>query len=133
MKLTGFEKRWARGVGRSLFPTGVLDGKTDDLDLGQELDDFRDISAWWTALVIRLALWIVWLSPPFYARRFSTFGGLSEVEREECLERILVARSYTVRELSMLLKMGFCNTALGTTQALTHLGAYRLSEKERAA
>lgn len=133
MKLTGFEKRWAEAVGRTLFPLGVLAGKTDGASLGEELDEFRSISAWWTALVIRLALWIVWFSPPVYAKRLSTFGGLSEEDREECLERVLVARSYTVRELAMLLKMGFCNTALGTTAALTHLGAYRLAEKEKAA
>lgn len=133
MKLTGFEKRWAEVIGRSLFPMGVLDGNTDGAKLGEELDEFRSISPWWTALVIRLALWIVWFSPPFYARRLSTFGGLSDADRVECLEHVLVARSYSVRELAMLLKLGFCSTALGTTAALTHLGAYRLSAKGRAA
>lgn len=133
MKLSGFEKRWARVVGRALFPKGVLGGTTDDADLGAGLEEYLGLSAWWTAVVLRLALWVVWLSPPFFLRRAATFGGLSETDREECLERVLVSRSYSVRELSMLLKMGFCATALGTPAALAHVGAYRLSTKGRAA
>lgn len=133
MRLTGFEKRWADAVGRCLFPKGVLGGTADELSLGQELDAFRSLSPWWTAIVIRLALWIVWFSPPFYGPRFGTFGGLSEDEREQCLERVLVARSYSVRELGMLLKMGFCHAGIGSERTLRYLGAYRLDAKEEAA
>ena len=124
MKLRAFERRWADTVARSFVPRGALGGAVDDLDAGALFADDLAASPWMPAAGIRIALWLVWLSPLF--RRGRTFGALDEEEREAALERLLESRSDTVRLLLMFLKLICVSLILGDLRALRRLGAYDL-------
>lgn len=132
MKLFAFERRRARLIGQALVPPGVLGGRLDGVDSAEVYDRYLSVSPWWTALAVRLALWVTWYSPPFFLRRLRTLGGLSADERVQCLEALFVARPYAVREMAMLLKMAWCFVAMGRHDVIAHLGAYRLDEPSGA-
>jgi hypothetical protein len=122
MKLFPFERRWAEIVARSIVPRSALGGAVGDVDAGALFAHDLAVSPWMSALALRLALWLVWLSP--LPRR--TFGSLTPEEREARLEKLLDSRSDTVRMLMMFLKLIFVSLVLGDLRALKHLGAYHL-------
>jgi hypothetical protein len=131
MKLTRFEGRWAEAVGRTLLPKGICQGALDHVDAAAYFDQELSSSAWYVALLLRLALWLTWWSPPFVLGRWHTFGGLSEAERAETLERLLTARLYELRMAVNMLKITFCGVMLGERQYLEQLNAYGLAEGPR--
>lgn len=129
MKLARFERRWAGTIGRALLPVGALGGATDARDLGAEYARHFDLAPWWTALLLRYALWLIWLSPVWRSASPRTFGSLDLAAREACLEALLSARSYAVRETLTVVKLTYCFGAIGDRQVLASLGAYHLDRE----
>jgi hypothetical protein len=128
MKLTAFEVEWAGVIARAIIPDGTLG--IDTAGLGPALAEEIERAPWWSHLVIRLGLWLVWLAP---LRAFPprTFGGLDEEARARAFERLAGARSYAVREAVMLVKLNTCLVALGDEAVLARVGAYDLGERRR--
>lgn len=124
MRIFAFERRWARVVGRALIPAGSLPAPSDERDLGDAFASQLALAPWWSAIVMRLSVWMVWLAP---LTRLKTFEGLSGDEREALLERLMASRLYAVRELMTLLKLSTCISAIGDLRVLTSLEAYRLT------
>ncbi len=124
MRIFAFERRWARVVGRALIPSGALPPPSDERDLGDAFAAQLALAPWWSAIVMRLSVWMVWLAP---LPRLRTFGGLAEDEREALLERLMASRLYAVRELMTLLKLATCIGAIGDLRVLTAMEAYRLT------
>ena len=129
MKLTQWEVRWAGAIGRAFVPPGVFGGLTEGRDVGAALADTIGRSPWYAAVLVRLALWVVWLAPPFALGRARTLGGLDEASREACLEALLDSKLYPVREMLKLLKMNVCLALVGDTAVLAHLGVYGLDRR----
>ena len=125
MKITKTERHWVQVVGRAFVPVGVLGGLTDQCDFGAEFEKQWRNSPWYAAIVVRIGLLLVWLSPLFVMRKLSRFGGLPEAERVVCLERLLVFPNYVLRQMVILVKMGVAMAAIGHEDVLVHIGAYR--------
>lgn len=119
--MTGFERRWASTIASALVPRDALDGALRDIDVGARYEEETRASPWTAALVLRAALWIVWLSP--FPR---TFGGLDEQQRVARLERLMKSKLYPLRMLMMVLKLTICQSLLGDEATLGQLGAYDL-------
>ena len=132
MKLRQFEVRWAETIGRTLLPRGVLGGVADGVELGEEFRRECLEPPWYSALLLRLSLWLAWFSPIFFLRRFRTLGGVDAAAREAALEKLLVSRSYYLRLAAMFLKLTACTLLLGEEPTLLRIGAYDLAERKRA-
>jgi hypothetical protein len=74
------------------------------------------------SLGLRLALWMVVLSPLWLLGRFATFSRLALRERTELLARLLRHTSGGVRELSLLLKFTAAVALLGTPSVRARSG-----------
>jgi len=124
MRLRRFEVRWAGVIGRALLPPGILHGAVDALDLGEAL--YREClrHPWYSALLIRVSLWISWFSPPFALRRLKTFGGVDGAARERLLETLLTSPLYVVRATAFYFKLTACLVLLDDEAVLRRLGAY---------
>jgi hypothetical protein len=134
MNLFDFELRWFEIVGRTLLPPETLDGRTAGIDLRAHGAEQVGRSPWWSALMVRLALWLVWCAPLFVLGRPRSFGALDEAARLRCLEALFHSRYYALRETTMILKMHVCFALLGEPPVLRRLGAYDLARRsaERA-
>ena len=125
MALTSFELRRAALIARTFIPKGVLAGTTDDLDAAALLREDDTHSPWHASLLLRAAVWMVWLSPLWTFMGLRTFGGLGEEARAALLDRLLHHDAYPVRQAVMYLKLCTCNVLLGSERVLAHLGAYK--------
>ena len=63
---------------------------------------------------LRLALWLVALSPLFMLGRLCTFASLAPGERTALLARLLEHNSFALRESTFLLKTAACLALLGS-------------------
>ena len=124
MKLRRFEIRWANIIARTLLPPGLFGGVVDDVDLGEALRRQCLAPPWYTALLLRLSLWLAWFAPVLYRRRPSTLGGLDDAAREAVLDRLLQSGSYLVRSVTLYLKLEACLVLLGDERVLERIGAY---------
>ena len=124
MRLRAFEVAWARTIGRTLLPPGLLGGAVDHVDLGREVENECAQSPWYAALVVRAALWLTWFAPLFLLRRLRTFGGLDAHRRQEVLECLLASPRNAVRATATLLKLTFCVRLLGDERVFAEIGAY---------
>src|SRR5690606_9983814 len=83
-----------------------------DLPLDRFLVDLGQRAPARVLLGLRLVLWLVWLGPWPVIGRPRTFGGLTEAQRLEVLERLARSRFYVLREAPILLKtvacLGYC-------------------------
>lgn len=122
MRLFAFERRWAGAIARSLVPAGTLGGTTDGLDAGALLADDCVGAPWHSVLLLRMAIWMVWLAP---LRRGRLFGGLDEPARVAVLERLLHG-PYVVRSALLYFKLTSLSVLLGREPALARIGAYGL-------
>ena len=127
MPLSSTEQRWGATIARTFVPRGVLGGTTDALDAGPLLAEDDSHSPWYTALLLRAAIWLVWLSPLWTLRAPRTFGGLSDDDRAVLLEALLHHSTYPVRQAVNYLKLVSCSVLLGSVPVLEHLQAYRLA------
>ncbi len=129
MKLRGFEQRWADAVGAALLPAGACGGARAGFSFGPELERQLGEAPWWTALAVRLGLWMVWFSPVWQLRRRATFGALHAPEREALLEELLRHPRYTVRESANVIKLFLCLAFLGDPKVLRRVHAYDLEDR----
>ena len=132
MTFSSRERRWAKTIGEAMIPASTFGGLAGTRDIGAEVARHAAESPWYMAIVLRLALWITWLSPLFVVGRARTFGGLDEAARVVCLERLLKSNRYLVRQLLLVLKMSICMAVIGCVEVLTRLGAYDLSRAPAA-
>ena len=128
MALTSFELRRAALIARTFLPKGVLAGTTDDLDAAALLREDDSYSPWYASLLLRVAVWMVWLAPLWTFTGLRTFGGLTEEARADLLGRLLHHHAYPVRQAVMYLKLCTCNVLLGSEKVLAHLGAYKFGK-----
>lgn len=134
MQLFDFEQRWFEIIGRTVLPPTTLDGRTAGIDLKGLGTAQVARSPWWSAILVRLALWLVWCAPLFVLGRPRSFGALDEEARLRCLEALFHSRYYALRETTMILKMHVCFALLGEQPVQRRLGAYDLVRRsaERA-
>jgi hypothetical protein len=99
--LTHTELAWARDAFETIFPgpqgIGAMDVE------GYLTSTFAKIPLE-PALGLRVAIWIVALSPLFVLGRFSTFHALGPSDREKVMSSLAVHRTYFVRQLVLALK-----------------------------
>ena len=128
MGLFAFELRRAATIARAIVPRGALGGATDDVELPALFEADCAIAPWQANLVLRLGLWLTWLSPLWMHGRPRTFGALDERAREAQLEELLAFKVHLVRLTMLYLKLLACSFLLGNERALGHLGAYHLPQ-----
>ena len=121
------EQRWGAIIARTFVPLGSLAGSTDALDAGPLLAEDDRHGPWHASLLLRAAIWLVWLAPLWTFRSPRSFGGLGEEDRALLLESLLHHRSYPVRQSLNYLKLVSCSVTLGSLRVLEHLQAYRLA------
>jgi hypothetical protein len=76
-------------------------------------------------LGVRLAIWIVGLSPVFKRRRLMGFDRLVPEERIRLLSELSSSESYTVRQMVMILKMNGALSHAATTRFHEEMGTAR--------
>ena len=118
--------RRVRAIGEAMIPATTFGGLAGTRDIGKEVARHAEESPWEVALVLRLAIVLVWLSPLFVLGRARTFGGLDAAARVACLESLLGSNRYLVRQLMLILKMSICMAVLGCADVLERIGAYDL-------
>jgi hypothetical protein len=128
MALTSLELRRAALIARTFIPKGVLAGTTDDLDAASLIREDDTHSPWYSSLLLRFAIWMVWLAPLWTLTGLRTFGGLTEDARADLLDRLLHHRAYSVRQSVMYLKLVTCCVLLGSVKVFTHLDAYNFGK-----
>jgi hypothetical protein len=128
MKLRRFEERWAQVIGRALIPEETFGGLAGQVALDRVFAQHCAESPWWTVVMVRLALWLVWFSPFLLLHQARTLGSLERPEQEALLERLLVHRAYGVREPVALLKLLFCIALIGAPSVQRRLGVYDLAQ-----
>jgi len=126
MRVFAFEKRWAAVVSRALIPVGSLPAPSDGRDLGAAFAAQLALSPWWSAIVMRLSVWLAYLSPLLFRGR--TMAALPPDAQEAELERLMRSKTYAIRELMTLLKLAACISAIGDVRVLTAMGAYKLDQ-----
>ena len=124
MEMYGFERRWARVIGRVLLPPGLLGGVVDDVDLGERWADECRRSRWDGALLLRFSLFLAWMAPLWMFHSFHFFGGCSPETQLEVLEKLLKSKRYLIRMAGMFLKLSATTLLLGDERALKQIGAY---------
>lgn len=104
---TGFEVRAAARLCEALYPSGVAeDLAVGAADVGMDafVPRLVDMLPHSSALLLRLAVWVVLLSPPLLGLGARTFLGLDVTGRDRAVSRLADHRFYLVRELTMLWK-----------------------------
>ncbi|MCA9523058.1 MAG: hypothetical protein KC609_18915 [Myxococcales bacterium] len=76
-------------------------------------------------LVLRLAIWLIWLAPIWTSMRFGSFGSLAESERVWLLGDLSRSSLYAVRELVLLVKLVACLGVCGLDSMRWALGVRR--------
>ncbi|MDF1563585.1 MAG: hypothetical protein P1V51_11110 [Deltaproteobacteria bacterium] len=116
--MRGFEERWAVATLGSFAPeraepaTGLLAPRPGEVDYLAALEAMMAGSNRLARFGLRLALWLVALSPLWAQRRLKTIAGLEGWQRTELLHRLLEHPVYLVRELCLLLKVVTCMALL---------------------
>lgn len=107
MNLTGLERRWARDILDTMFPSGSdpqLRTGIADLDLDGYLVDLARNMPAMAVLGLRVAIVAVALAPVVLLRTLRTFHGLGREERLRVLDRLYSSNLYVLRAFVMLLK-----------------------------
>ena len=118
--------RWAEICARCILPRGALGGTTDDVDLLALFTKDSAEAPWQANLLLRLSLWLTWLSPIWMRGRLRTFGSLPAPEREELMEGLLASKIHLVRLTMLYLKLISTSLLMGNERVLSRLGAYGL-------
>ncbi|HXX69797.1 MAG TPA: hypothetical protein VEK07_21635 [Polyangiaceae bacterium] len=106
MKLASFECRWAEAVLGAIFPGSPEEGLAGigSMNVVVFLGDVMRSLPRRAALGMRLAIWLVSLSPLLLIGRLALFAGLTVADRERVLHRLATSRRYGLRSLVLLLK-----------------------------
>ncbi|MCK6549094.1 hypothetical protein L6R52_24840 [Myxococcota bacterium] len=100
-----FERRWLEALLAAMIPPSAARPGLAALDLDQFLDALFTAAPPLLRFGVRAATWALTLGPPVFLGRISTFGGLSEEERDRMLVRVATSRSYLARQLAITLKL----------------------------
>jgi len=107
MSLMKFEHRWVEAVYDGMFPAKAdvrIPVGARDADMVGLFEDAREAVPARVAFGLRIAVWLVALSPLFTIGKLVTIGGLAGADRERVLLALLSSPLYFVRQLTMLLK-----------------------------
>lgn len=107
MYIAPFERRWARAIFRSLYPSGAhprVSVGLSESDADRVLDEALLHWPLPGLLALRAGLWAVALAPLFVIGRLRTFTGLRDEERTRVLERLYESDVYLARNFVVLLK-----------------------------
>jgi hypothetical protein len=91
----------------AIYPSGAsarLSLGICDLDVRDYLRDMFATVPLAAAFMLRVAIWMVALAPPFVLRRITTVLGLAADERQSLISRLASSSSYLVRQLIVALK-----------------------------
>jgi hypothetical protein len=124
MKFSRTEQRRADFISRVILPKGALGGTTDDCDLGAEIGRQFSLTPWWSAIITRIGILVVWYSPLFLLGKLRTFGSIAVEQQQAILQQLAHSPNYWVREMSMILKMNACNAGMSGEAVMRYLGAY---------
>jgi hypothetical protein len=130
----GFEIRWAEAILEAYAPSdgpGLAPTPGEVDYLGWFLS-MRTRAPFLAALGLRLAVWIIALSPIWHTRRLRTFGSLALGERAALLDRLLNHGWFAVRELTLLMKIQASMSLLGTATVRARSGYDRARAGARA-
>lgn len=108
--MLAFERTWAVSILEGFAPTdgpglAPVAGEADYLGSIQKMMRASTAKA---AFGLRIGLWIAALAPVWLMGKLSTIRDLSPSGRADLLRRLLAHRSFIVRELTLLLKLGAC-------------------------
>jgi hypothetical protein len=104
------------------------DGEVDYLGTAQQM---LRASTPIAAFGLRAALWLVALAPVWLWGRFRTVLDLDGPGRTRLLAQLVVHRSFAVRELTMLLKLGAALALLGTPSVRARSGYDNVQPTEK--
>ncbi len=107
MRLTGFERRWARCV-LSSFGADADEGLQVPharVDYAGAVEEFCAAAGTRGRLGVRAALWLTQLAPVIVLGRASLFTSLPVAERVDVLQRMLAHPLLLVRGFATLLKL----------------------------
>lgn len=127
MRLATHERRWVDVIAGALIPPGALSGRLTGIDVAARYDAECARSPFGPALLMRAALYIVWLAPIFAYGRLRTFASLDPIGQASLLERLLGSRRYAIRMAATFLKLTICTLVLGDEPTLKQIGAYKLT------
>lgn len=104
MTLMSFEKRWA-----TTALTGIYAQREDGVRVSFEhvdasLDETMRVVPWRSGMGLRIAIWMVALSPIWLLMRLGTIASVSAADRGAALARLIYHRNYFVRQLALLFK-----------------------------
>lgn len=107
MRFLPFERRWIRGSMEAFLPPGgsgltLAAGEADYVGAAETFGTHANLRG---ALGLRLAVWLVALSPVFLLGRFCAIDSLELAVRSELITRLLSHPVYPVRGLSLLIKV----------------------------
>lgn len=122
--MSPWEQQWALDVLAAFAPPASegLAPLPGEVDYGSTFRRMRRGATPLASLGLRVALWMVVLSPLWLLGRFATFSRLALRERTELLARLLRHTSSGVRELSLLLKFTAAVALLGTPSVRARSG-----------
>jgi hypothetical protein len=106
MKLARFEQRWAEAAMGAIFPGSTDSGLRDirAMDVQGFLRQLMGCVPFKTALGVRVAIWLVALTPLLVLGRLATVAGLTQADRERLVERLAANRVYAIRSFVLILK-----------------------------
>jgi hypothetical protein len=106
--LTRIERRWARAVCETVYPTraegGALPLGVGEMDLDAFLDETIGSLPPEPAIGLRLAFFVLTLAPLFVLRRFALLPSLPYEDRARVLKAVASSRSYALRSTIIAVK-----------------------------
>ena len=108
-RLRPFEVSWTRATFEAIWGPATRASEDSELDRecvhpAQFFDELLVESPLEQSLGLRVALWVVALSPLFTLAKFSTIASLSRTDRERVVEKLLASPIYLVRQLAISMK-----------------------------
>lgn len=122
--MTRFEQSWVADVLNAFTHDAepALSPRPGEVDYASAFVRMRRGSTALAGLGLRAALWMVALAPLWFMGRLVTFSRLARRERTDLLIKLLVHRSFVVRELTMLLKLTAAMALLGSVSVRARSG-----------
>lgn len=135
MKLTRFERRWLLEMFDAILPSrshATLTLGAADFPMDRFLDDAEAEAPFEYLLGLRVALWVVMLSPVILFYRARPWTWLPREERIEALRRLLHHPVYVLRELPAILKTVACLGYCGVPAVQAQIGFDRVDATDPA-
>ncbi len=122
MKLARFENAWAQSILGAIFPGSRDAGfaAIGRMDVRGFLGQIMGSVPLKAQFGLRVAVWVIALSPLFVVRRFATLRGIEPEERERVVSALSASRWYLLRSLVMMMK---------TFGAMLYAGDNRIRER----